>query len=799
MTIGQSDSGHHFLDVGGECALCGCGCNDIEDQSLNKSSSVVFNDLSEFGSAGDDFTNTTQTTGRVSVGETVSGVIETVGDLDWFAITLEANQTINISLEGDTLSDPYLRVFDSHNTVIGINDDGGSGLDSFLTFTASTSGTYYIEAGAYSVQTGSYDLEVTRGQSLSEQSYDPIDALTWGTQLADPMDITVYFGTSGYSSGVVVPGVPAVTSEGFNAYERARFAEAFDRLEAVANVNFTVVDTAEEADFRLVLDTNELPFGLLGYFTLPTATGTGNALGVFNGDEWDRSAGGSLEAGGEGFATITHELLHGLGMAHGHDDGGDSDILLGVNGAFGSYGIHGLNQGVYTTQSYNGGLWTGAPGTAPTSYSWGREAGPMALDIAVIQQLYGANTSTALGDDVYTLDSTNGLDTAWESIWDAGGIDEIRHSGSLGATIDLRAATLEGAIGGGGYLSSGIGIAGGLTIANGVVIENATGGDGADVLVGNDSDNVLNGGAGDDTLGGGAGSDRLLGSAGQDQFDGGDGSDIVDYGASRGSLRVDLIYTQVNTNIAAGDTYTDIENLSGSRGSDNLRGTLGDNVIEGQENVDYIYGRRGDDILDGGIGSDVLFGGVGADILLGGEHRDRAQYSQSLEALIIDLMNTSRNTGEAAGDVYDSIEDLAGSRFADGVFGDTGSNRLFGRQGNDRLYGRAGDDYLNGGANNDRLDGGVGNDTLRGGQSADTFVFTAGHDVIEDMNLVHRDRIAFKASTISEVAGLSGAEVIQQFGSVEGGHVVLRFDSDTSLTVQNFSSLAELESNVFVF
>lgn len=55
------------------------------------------------------------------------------------------------------------------------------------------------------------------------------------------------------------------------------------------------------------------------------------------------------------------------------------------------------------------------------------------------------------------------------------------------AYIDLRSATLEYTNGGGGYISYVAGVHGGFTIADGVVIENATGGSGADTLIGNNS------------------------------------------------------------------------------------------------------------------------------------------------------------------------------------------------------------------------------------------------------------------------------------------------------------------------
>lgn len=313
---------------------------------------------------------------------------------------------------------------------------------------------------------------------------------------------------------------------------------------------------------------------------------------------------------------------------------------------------------------------------------------------------------------------------------------------------------------------------------------------GFDVIVGRAGNDVLNGGQGNDTLNGGEGGDMLIG---------GSGIDAADYDGSRGSLRVDLMFPQINTNVARGDTYSSIENLYGSVGFDNLRGTQDDNMIWGRANVDYIFGRRGDDTLDGGVGDDVLFGGLGSDDLRGGVNRDRAQYSESQTALQLDLANPGRNTGEAAGDRYTDIEDLAGGQFADTISGDGGSNRLFGREREDRLDGRWGDDYLNGGAHSDTLIGGPGDDTLRGGSHADTFVFDTGHDVIEDFHLHQRDMIHINARELPFSVNTSADWVVAQFASVSQGNVVFDFGRFGSLTLEGETQIANLSDNLLIF
>jgi serralysin len=58
-----------------------------------------------------------------------------------------------------------------------------------------------------------------------------------------------------------------------------------------------------------------------------------------------------------------------------------------VHTSFRDYGVSGLNQGIFSTMSYNTGYQT----TPSLSYLRGNEAGPMALDIAALQALYGKN------------------------------------------------------------------------------------------------------------------------------------------------------------------------------------------------------------------------------------------------------------------------------------------------------------------------------------------------------------------------------------------------------------------------
>lgn len=394
----------------------------------------------------------------------------------------------------------------------------------------------------------------------------PVDSINTGT--AHPgSSFNVFFAPNGYFEPV-----DFVRSEGWNNFEIEQFQTVFDKIEEVADVNFNITTNANNADYILVLDTNELGSnGSLGYMYLPN--GSSEALvGVFNGAIWDRGPGGDLEIGGYSYVTMAHEMLHGMGLGHPHDSAGGTTVMNGVSSAFDDFGAHDLNQGVFTTMTYNSGHMTGDQGDS--GWQWGYEAGPMALDIAALQDLYGANTSHAGGNNTYVLPGSNSQGTHWESIWDTGGKDTIKYGGSRDATINLNDATLNYEAGGGGFISSANGIAGGFTIANGVVIENAVTGKGDDMIVGNQVRNVIKAGGGGDLVYGGGGNDKIKGGGGHDDLYGDNGRD----------------------------------KLVGGGGTDYLFGGAGNDILKGGKGADEFDFTEGKDkIKDFGKGADMIF------------------------------------------------------------------------------------------------------------------------------------------------------------------------------------------------
>ena len=299
------------------------------------------------------------------------------------------------------------------------------------------------------------------------------------------------------------------------------------------------------------------------------------------------------------------------------------------------------------------------------------------------------------------------------------------------------------------------------------------GGEEDDKLEGGAGADDLNGGGGNDSLTGRGGNDRLIGGTGDDTLTGGPGADTIDGGAndasgdtlsyagSAAAVRVNLGRTEFSGGDAEGDVVRGIENVVGSSQNDWIRGNVwvnrlsggaGDDTLMGggggASDGDILRGGPGDDKLYGGAGDDTLEGGPGADRLTGGPGADAISYEGSKTGVFVRLRDGVAGGGDAAGDVFDAVENITGSDHNDWLSGShrpaTGSTRagdntlrggrghdqLYGGSGNDRLYGDDGNDRLFGGMDDDSLYGGDGNDWLQGGRHADRLEGGDGDDTL---------------------------------------------------------------------
>ncbi|MEP4887587.1 MAG: hypothetical protein ABJ215_14535, partial [Alphaproteobacteria bacterium] len=442
-------------------------------------------------------------------------------------------------------------------------------------------------------------------------------------------------------------------------------------------------------------------------------------VGSTGDDNLSGSGGNDTIGGGTGNDTLNgdggNDTLNG-GAGNDTLNGGTGDDTL--DGGAGNDTFDG-GSGTDTASYANAG---GAVTASLTGLS-GTGAGTDTFVVNTVENLTGSNFDDSLTGDANAnaLDGGAGNDTlegraGADAMTGGAGTDTASYANAAaGVTADMTT------------VGNNTGEASGDTYAT---IENLTGSAFADSLTGDGNANVisggadadtLNGAAGADTLNGEAGDDVLIGGAGADALVGGTGTNTASYAGAATGVTADLTTPGNNTGDAAGDSYTDIANLTGSSngdtltgdgnanllsgeaGDDTLNGGAGNDTLNGGADVDTLNGGTGNDTLDGGAGNDTLSGDAGADSLTGGAGTDTATYASAAAGLTADLDTSGNNSGDASGDTYNGIENLTGSNFDDTLTGDTGDNLLSGGLGNDTL---------NGGTGDDRFDGGAGTDTV---------------------------------------------------------------------------------------
>ena len=283
-------------------------------------------------------------------------------------------------------------------------------------------------------------------------------------------------------------------------------------------------------------------------------------------------------------------------------------------------------------------------------------------------------------------------------------------------------------------------------------IENATGGNGDDILTGDRGPNTLmglngqdhlRGGEGDDVLRGGLNDlyrldrvDTLYGGPGDDIIDGGsptdvdregrplDGHDEANFSSSTSGVNVDL-----GAGTASGDgndKLVRIEDVVGSGGDDVLIGDFGPNEFNASAGNDRVETLLGDDEIEGSPGDDIFDAGPGLDIL---------EFNYAATPVTVDL-SAGTATGQGT-DAITGVEDLRGTIFDDTLIGDGGPNMINGNVGDDTVSGEGGDDLIHGHRGHDNMSGGDGidelygmdgNDLMDGGPGDDRFDGSLGND-----------------------------------------------------------------------
>lgn len=322
----------------------------------------------------------------------------------------------------------------------------------------------------------------------------------WGAgSVGSPVNLTYSF-----PEGSTYWSYPEEAEAGFFGLSTAQqnyFTLALNSWQEVTQLTFTEVpDSVTYGDIRVAY-TAKITGNTQAYAYLP---GSGVYLGKTiltsdqAGDVWLNPSLTDLSVSSVGYSVLIHELGHGLGLKHSFESEAGFPALNPT-----------LDNTKYTVMSYTEYTGAGYIFTQENAFYYTyREVmptTPMLYDILAAQYMYGVDTSTRTGDDVYTFATRAELKT----IWDAGGTDEINLSNqNIAANLNLNAGEFSD-IGQRQMTYKGplIQADENIAIAFGAVIENATGTRFNDVITGNSADNVIDGGLGDDRINGGAGID----------------------------------------------------------------------------------------------------------------------------------------------------------------------------------------------------------------------------------------------------------------------------------------------------
>lgn len=288
--------------------------------------------------------------------------------------------------------------------------------------------------------------------------------------------------------------------------------------------------------------------------------------------------------------------------------------------------------------------------------------------------------------------------------------------------------------------------------ANTVTFRYVNGTNKAEVLVADPLGSEFHARSGADTLIGGKGADLLYADKGDDAIYASGGNDRIDGGLGNDKLYYngDLTSFQITKSLDGG--YI-VHKPDGSYdrvgGVETLVFNDGSVTVASLTNLGTTYFGTGDaDRITVTSSNDVVLAGDGYDRIVSAVSFTLGADSEALEF-----------TGTAAVNGYgnEGANSFTGNDAANQLFGLGGNDRFFARGGNDYVAGGDGNDELYGQAGNDRLFGGDGLDTLNGGSGSDTFVFSRGHDEVEDFSTSAKDRVDIGLTSFTKAADFYAA------------------------------------------